>query len=267
MANSTKASVPTSTILLPISEDFGEAVEKKEVWQCCRRKIASATQIDSAQLHSKVLEGSTTGCEALFSKNSDDMSLLEGKIQTPLVKWFRCAEVQYWVGFRISFAGNRKTYVRTVSLMVARSFPGAGTEALLRAEWDYWALETDQENRITEHAQPHWHIYSARIDAENNDTELAYLLDEEEDFSVPTRDFSPEDDRDSLPVSVDDKTPKNSLSIENFHFAMCAHWTRNHNIVKWPIRKVELEHWVECCLAYIRSELETKAKNSHLVDF
>ena len=194
------------------------------------------------------------------------MSSLEDKKFTPLLSWFeqniRDIKIKYWVGFRIGFEQNeqnRGRHIRSVSLTVARTFPGASPEGLLRAEWDYNPQEAN-------HAQPHWHIYRSKLEYDLDDEEnLNQLLEFPFDTrSAPIQDFSEELPQISSNYSsllfIDQEETK-----KDFHYAMCAHWNLQTPISRWPIKEHEIAYWITNCLSYVKEQLEyPHRKNARL---
>jgi hypothetical protein len=247
---------------VPSSADFGQVADQKNVGRCCRIEIAKATSIHPAKLRFQPLDDSTKGTEGLFSTDAGDMSILEGKKSTPVLRWFQSNEITYWIGFRLNFSATESGsgfYINTVSLTIARSFPGASLEAVLRAEWDYHKPESGNQSSQQKHAQPHWHIYNARIDEGYEDYESAFsrLLAETDETTSPIIDF-PTDIIETPSVFGNNIQTNEPTFVEKFHFAMCAHWNRHHQITQWPITESDLPHWVEHCLTYVRYELESK---------
>jgi len=247
--------------LVPSSQDFGIAVDENVVETQCRSEIAKALGQNLGKLKLKPLEDSTQGFQGLYSIDGADMSQLEGKRVTPILRWFDWKEATYWLGFRLGFLrvpGRSGRYINTVSLTVARSFPSSPPEALLRAEWSYYAEEKNKPKKeAKEHAEPHWHVYKSSLNTQEGDLVLTQLLETPSDVEPPVIDFNP----DAPPISQpsppmpSDESPDR---IHEFHFAMCAHWDRTHKIIQWPIAEGDVPHWIKHCLAYIRSELETK---------
>ncbi len=262
----TTAETAKSLGMTPTTAEFGKTVVKDKIKEFCLVEISKATALSKANLEFRTIGDTHKGTEGIYSKDANELSILEDKKQTPLLKWFEKREATYWLGFRLNFAeksdkpGNAEPYINTVSLTVARSFPAAALEPLLRAEWDYYLPSEAAE---TKHAQPHWQIYNTRIDAEAEKYEKEFARLELEENSTPeVREFSPNSAENETSEEFDSSQTDmdKAITIEKFHFAMCAHWNRSHNIHQWPISEENLVHWLRHCLGYIRSQLENKKK-------
>jgi hypothetical protein len=257
-------------LTLPTHNDFGEEVEAEEIKSICRKAVAKALSWNSTDLTFKELPDSTTGVQGLEPSNSsshyDDLSYLSGEKVTPLIKWFEHAEkpdskTTYWIGLRLSFARlpkRSKLCIEHLSLTVAKTFSGSLPEEVLRAEWGFYS------GSETKHAQPHWHIFGEGVSVrdglwknlESGDSQQSPVQDFAEAHDIVLKDFTV-GWNETLPLSTSLPPIQTSgRSIGKFHFAMCAYWDKKTQIVSWPIKRPDIEHWIMHCLTYIRQELE-----------
>jgi hypothetical protein len=255
---SIKSSVNTTQVVnLPNSHEFGEVIQSKEIEKCCISAIAQIINHHPAQLRFDELVDSARGVRGLYSAKPDRMSSLEGKKFTPLLSWFeqnvRNIRIVYWVGVRIGTEQanqNDGRYIRSVSLTIARTFPGAQAEGLLRAEWDYNPQEAN-------HAQPHWHIYKSILEFDSIDEENLNQLIDPPFVSGPAQVQEFSEDLSQVAANQFSLAKINQAEIKkDFHYAMCAHWNLQKPVSRWPIKEHELEYWIKNCLLYIKEQLE-----------
>jgi hypothetical protein len=145
----------------------------------------------------------------------------------------------FWLATTLEFAFHEGHYLlEQVCLII---FQGEATDLkktpLLRAEWDV----TDPGSR-SRHAQPHWHVYSSRL---NRSTASEFV------------EFTPE-----VEVIVFD--PQESTAPidlywtegEKFHFAMASRWHLDGVDAHQELcDQDKLLKWLAGCLRYIQDQL------------
>lgn len=136
----------------------------------------------------------------------------------------------FWVASSIEFKTNKNVVTVDSASVVVFSGEAYNPDKvpILRAEWD--------NSTETNHAQPHWHVYTSRIDSLAADSEM---FDKEPAFE-PEQDVS---------TSIIEYIPK-------FHFAMCANWnTRDAHCVQTIGDMHCVADWIAHTVKYIQGQL------------
>jgi len=144
---------------------------------------------------------------------------------------------KYWLGASLTFIDHLAQFkLEGVSVRV---FKGLISDLykipLFRAEWD-----ADKASTRTEHAQPHWHVYSVST------IETGFETNIKQESPV---DFNERMDNNREEIDV-------WSSSDKFHFAMCSSW---HTDDKHQVELSDESHlinWLNRCIAYIQKQLE-----------
>lgn len=136
----------------------------------------------------------------------------------------------FWIASAIEFKTNKNVVEPESASVVVFSGEAYNSEKvpLLRAEWE--------SNPKSPHAQPHWHVYTSRIESMSHEPETfesASAFDLSQDISSSINDFVPK-----------------------FHFAMCANWsTRNPTCVQIIQDEHCVADWIAHTVKYIQGQL------------
>lgn len=257
--NDSSSDIHISLGVRPVEEDFGKTVDEDALWKACRKEVAQELGINAGRLTHESLPEKGKKCSELVSSDRNEMSSVEGKKVTRVLKWFGNERVQYWLGVRVCIANER--CINTVSIMIARSFANSGDspEAVLRAEWDYWPPQKNKDkgkgSPTKHHAQPHWHIYQLNRRAAEAEFQRIQIQEPISNGEIPIKEFGSEVSSNPPKVLLSSSIPFLDV-MEGFHFSMCAYWNRNPPIKQWPISEVDLAHWLKHCLTYIKLQLQ-----------
>lgn len=135
---------------------------------------------------------------------------------------FRIADrVDYWLSFSLKY----NVWEQKVS-NISIAYYDADYYKMFRAEWE--------NNSVTEHAQPHWHIHNRNPDFE-----------------------SPLWDADAVRIFSEEVNEIISNKIKNIHFAMSSSWHTNENHIKniSDCEDIEIRRWIYGVLSYINHQL------------
>jgi hypothetical protein len=161
----------------------------------------------------------------------------------PVALLLRTKDKTFWIAASFRFTPElRQLRLTSVSLLI---FEGLATDSdkmpLLRAEWDDWD---------SEHAQPHWHVYSQQMQPHP-------LIIESELFreNAPPQKFQPETYKDAtLKSSLAIAAP---LYIERFHYAMASSWhLKDASTHRCELSRDALLSWLTGCISYTRNQLQ-----------
>lgn len=150
---------------------------------------------------------------------------------------FHSDERFFWLGVSLEFQYRQgNAFLVGTSIIIFEGQPSDEEKIpLLRAEWDL------TEGAIIKHAQPHWHVYTGRINPQLAETTFEEELSEFKDD--PT---------------VDGFAFDNSWKEGQwFHFAMASQWHVGHpQPIYFHFDHENLMPWLRGCISYTIDQLK-----------
>ncbi len=161
----------------------------------------------------------------------------KAKYHYRVIPIFNSVEKIFWLGVSLEFQCRQgRHFLVGTSIIIFEGQPFDEEKIpLLRAEWEL------MENSRIDHAQPHWHVYTGRVNPQPAETTF-----EEEPIEF-------EADK-----TVDEFTFDNSWEEGQwFHFAMASQWhIGNDKPAYCQIDPENLMPWLRGCIAYTVDQLK-----------
>lgn len=198
-----------------------KVLDTKEITDACCKALGGVVGDKHIGFNEQRLARNTV----VYSMTGSETSTALARETYLVIPLLRKTYASYWLGASLEFKFEEGYFkLMSVSLIVFRGEVfDPNKRPILRAEWD--AL-TDED--ISEHAQPHWHVYYSAVNEEVG------LIDETFDNS-------------EMQKSKDAK----------FHFAMGSRWYNEINAHQEKLDDInKLINWLEGCIKYTRRQIE-----------